>query len=119
MSVSFEGIGEQVISFYNSETTPAKAGEPVKLGGNGEVAAAGAGEKFFGVVIDGDNEHAAVQTGGYIRLSYTGASAPAAGFASLTADGDGGVKLAATGDGAREHLVIDVDTTAKKVGFML
>ena len=62
---------------------------------------------------------AAVRTSGYVKMTYTG-TAPAVGYAALAATGAASVKAdTASPAVGGEHLVIDVDTTAKTVGFML
>jgi len=115
VKVSFEGIGESVVTFYNSKTAAASAGTPVKMSGNGEVSACADGNRFFGAALACDADFAAVQTGGYVKLVYSG-TAPTVGFVKLASDGDGGVKLAETGG---EFLIIDVDTVGKTIGLML
>jgi hypothetical protein len=115
VKVSFEGIGESVVTFYNNKALNASAGIPVKMSGNGEVCACADGDRFFGVSLACDSDFAAVQTSGYIKLGYTGA-APSVGFAKLAADGAGGVKSSGTGG---EFLVVDIDTVNKTIGFML
>lgn len=115
LKVSFEGIGENIVTFYNSKTSGAMAGTPVKMGGACEAAKCADGERFFGVAVAGDMEFAAVQTKGYVELPYSGPE-PAVGFGKLAASGTDGVKTAETGG---EFLIIDVDTTNKVVGFML
>lgn len=116
MKVSFEGIGESVITFYNDGENGAGAGVPVKMSGNGEISACGDGDRFFGISLANEGDFAAVQTGGYAELSYTGA-APEVGFAKLAADGNGGVKTVSEGGG--EFLVIETDTANKILGIML
>ena len=115
VKVSFEGIGESVVTFYNGAANKAAAGAPVKMSGNGEVSACGDGEKFLGVALACDAEFAAVQTEGYVEISFSG-TAPAVGFVKLAADGVGGIK---TADGGRELLLVSVDAVNKSVGFML
>ncbi len=95
MKVSFEGIGESVVTFYNSKSNAAEVCAPVKMSGSGEVAKCAAGDRFFGVALTSEGDFAAVQNGGYAEMAYTG-SAPAAGFAKLSANGSGGVKVDAT-----------------------
>lgn len=116
MKVSFEGIGETVVTFYNDTSSPAAVGDPVKISGNGEVSACADGDKFCGICIFADDEYAAVQMKGYIKLAYSGETAPAVGFSTLAADGNGGISADSTG---AVHLVIDVDTTNGIVGIML
>ena len=115
MKGSFEGIGENIVTFYNSKTSGAAAGMPVKMSGPCEAAKCADGERFFGVAVAGDTEFAAVQVEGYVELPYSGTE-PAVGFGKLAANGAGGIKTAETGG---EFLIIDVDTTNKVVGFML
>jgi len=115
VKVSFEGIGESVVTFYNGSSNAAAAGVPVKMSGNGEVSACSDGERFFGVAQSCDADFAAVQTSGYIELKYTG-TAPTVGYAKLAANGSDGVKAAETGG---EFLVAEVDSTNKILGLML
>ncbi|MDO4815167.1 MAG: hypothetical protein Q4A83_00995 [Bacillota bacterium] len=112
MKVSFEGIGEQVVSFAaNGEVK----GAFVKMSSNGTVAACSAAENFMGYCINAEDGFADVQTHGYITCPYTG-TAPHVGYNQLTADANGKVKTAQTG---REYLVLDVDTTANTLGFIM
>ena len=50
-------------------------------------------------------------------VSYSGNSAPAAGWNTLAADGDGGVSVVSTG--GKSYLAVDVDTSAKTVTIVL
>lgn len=116
MKVSFEGIGEQVVTFLNNQTNAAAAGDPVCLSGNGEVKAAAADGAFAGICIGGDKEYAAVQLQGVVTREYTGTTAPTVGYVKLAAAADGKVSV---GNAGREYLVLSVDTTAKSVTFIL
>ena len=49
-------------------------------------------------------------------MPYTGTDAPAVGYAALAADGAGGVKVSTKGN---NYLVLNVNTAAKTVSFML
>ena len=113
MKVSFEGVGEQVLSFMKASGV--EKGSLVKLSANATVAKCAAGDNFAGVCIKADDSFADVKTAGYVELGYTG-TAPAVGFAKLTAAGDGKVKTADTG---REYLIIKVDSAAAVVGFIM
>ena len=122
MTVSFGGIGEMVITFYNDATYKASAGDPVNMTDDGEVGKTAASGRFIGVAITADDDFAAVQTAGYIVMPYTGDTAPSVGYTHLISNGSGGVKVDAGTEGVytgAEYLVIDVDTTAKKVGFII
>lgn len=113
MKVSFEGIGEQVISFKKGNGT--EKGLFVKMGANATASACSAGDDFMGLCIHADGAFCEVMTHGYMECAYSG-SAPAVGYSVLVADAGGKVKTAASG---RSYLVINVDTTAKTVGFMM
>lgn len=116
MKVSFEGIGESVVTFYNDSENAAPEGAPVAMSGNGQVSKCADGARFFGVSLACVDGFAAVQTQGYIRLKYSG-TAPEVGFGKLSADAVGGVKTDAAN--GREFLIVDVDTGDKTLGFML
>lgn len=113
MKVSFEGVGEQVLSFMKASGV--EKGSLVKLSANATVSKCAAGDNFAGVCIKADGSFADVKTAGYVELGYTG-TAPAVGYAKLTAAGDGKVKTADTG---REYLIINVDSAAAVVGFIM
>ena len=55
--------------------------------------------------------------GGMATVSYSGNSAPAAGWNTLVADGDGGVSVVSTG--GKSYIAVDVDTSAKTVTIVL
>ena len=112
MSVSFRGIGENVVTF---KTATAVAGKPVTLSANDTVAKSADDDVFCGVCIKVEDGYAAVQLAGYVELPYTGDTAPTVGYCTLLADGTG---IKADEDG-RSILVINVDTTAKTAGIIL
>ncbi len=114
MSISFQGMGEQLVSFEAGTVT---AGAPVSMSANGKVADSGNGDAFIGVAIHrSDDGFAAVQLGGFATLSYSG-TAPGLGWQSMAADGNGGVK--AVSEDGRPCLVVSVDTTGHQVGLFL
>lgn len=115
MKVSFEGFDEKVLSFISDSTAAPKTGEVVKISANGTVSACDEEDDFIGAVIAADDDFAVVQVGGYIKLPYSG-TAPTVGYGILVADDDGGV---ASNDEGKSYLIIDVDTTAGTVGFIL
>ena len=114
MEVSFQGIGEWSATFMGGGLTE---GQVVKMSGNGTVTACSAEDDFCGVVQRGGPEACAVQLGGMVTVDYSG-TAPAVGFAMLSADGAGGVKTAAENSG-RSLLVTAVDTTEKTATIKL
>ena len=116
MNVSYEGIGQWAATFACSGVSE---GQAVKVSGNGTVAACAENGGLDGVVLSvaRDGKACSVAMGGMVTVSYTGASAPAAGWNSLAADGSGGVKVVS--DGGKSHLAVEVDTTAKTVTIVL
>ena len=113
MKVSFEGIGEQVISF--AAASGLTKGVFVKMSANGTVTACSAGDGFAGYCIESEGGFAEVKTHGYMKCPYTG-TAPSVGFGILVADAGGKVKSAQSGTA---YLIVEVDTTAGTVGFMM
>lgn len=111
MNVSFNGFGENVLTFEASGTIAAQS--PVMVTDNGKVAAASG--VFCGICTAVRNGYAAVQVKGYVTVPYSG-TAPTVGFVKLKGADGKAVVDAANG---REYLVIDVDTTAKTAGIIL
>ena len=114
MKLSYEGIGQWAATFACAELTE---GELVKISENSAVDACDAGDDFCGMVlsVSRGGDACSVALGGMVTAGYTG-TAPALGWSGLAADGSSGVKVAETG---REYLVVDVDTTAQTVTFVL
>ena len=81
-----------------------------------KINTAGADAKFCGVSVNVNGGYAGVQLCGAVTLPYTGTEAPAVGYAALAADGAGGVKVSTKGN---NYLVLNVNTAAKTVSFML
>ena len=115
MNVSYEGIGQWAATFACDGVS---AGQVVKVSGSGTVAKCADNDGFEGVVLSvaRDGKACSVAMGGMVTVSYTGASAPAAGWNSLAADG-GGVKVVSAG--GKSYLAVEVDTTAKTMTIVL
>ena len=114
MDICFDAIGEKYTTFLAGENV--EEGPVCKVSANDTVDACAAGEAFCGVAAQVSGGCAAVVMGGYVELPYTGASAPKVGYATLSADGNGGVTEASSG---RSYLVVHVDETAKTLGLFL
>ncbi len=99
MSISYEGIGEWCATLGCG--TGVNEGDIVKVGAGGTAAKCTAGDGFCGVVraIAHDGKACSVQLGGLAGVKYSGTTAPAAGYAELMADGQGGVSVPGGGDG--------------------
>lgn len=115
MKISFEGLGENMATFWNGAGNAGIQGQPVKLSDNGTVTTCGAGERFAGVAAFAGEESAAVQLCGYVKLACSG-TLPEVGYVNLMADGNGGVTVGAAGG---EYLVLEVDSADGTVGIML
>lgn len=132
MSVSFGGMGDMIATFKTSGTV--NAGAPVKMQGNGTVQACSNGDRFCGIALSvASDGYATVQLGGYIKMPYSGSNF-SLGYAHALAAADGklkadsgtqksitssGTTLSVTEYTGSEVLVIEVDTTAKTVGFII
>lgn len=115
MSVSLKGFNTQIASFEADSAVT--AGMAVGITANNKVAKATAAGGVAGVCVNVREGIAAIQLTGYVRVSYSGDTAPTVGFCLLTGDGDGNVKVVTSG--GRSMLVTAVDTTAKTVDIIL
>ena len=115
MGISFEGIGQMAVTFKNGAETGELQGQVVKISGSGAVSPCAKGERFMGLALHADEESAAVQIRGFIRLAYSGA-APSLGYTKLSADGSGGIQADTAGT---EYLVVETDETGKTVSLFL
>ena len=110
MDICFEGVGQTAATFQvEGEVQP---GMTVALTKNGTVGRGADDALPCGVVLGNvRGGAAAVQIGGAARVSYSGDTAPAAGWQSLACDGTGGVTAVTTG--GLKCLVLAVDTEEK------
>lgn len=116
MNVCFDGVGQVCATFLGKNLTE---GHVVKLTGNGTVGECASGDGFCGAVICAKDDACSVQVAGFVSVPYSGA-APAVGWTALAADGDGGVKTAASSDaGGRAFPVVGVDSANKTVTILL
>lgn len=113
MSVSFGGFNANTATFKIGSTIA--AGTPVEMDGGGKVKASADGKAFCGIAAASDDAYASVQLSGAVTVKCSG-TAPAAGYAKLASDGKG-VKADTTN--GREYLVLEVDSTAGTVTFLL
>lgn len=110
MNVSFNGFGENVVTFETEGSVG--AGMPVMVSASGKVKAANG--VFCGICVGKRNGYAAVQLSGYVKVAFD--SAPAVGYTKLV--GKSGKVSTDTSTG-REYLVVDIDTVAKTAGIIL
>lgn len=91
--ISFEDIGAVVATCQVEEGV--RGGEVVKLTDNAKVGSCAAGDKFCGMAMQPRGAIAGVQFKGFMTVACTGELIP--GWATLAADGSGGVKNAESG----------------------
>lgn len=116
MMVSYEGIGRLCATFSCEDLA---VGTPVRVSDAGTVTACSKGNEVAGVVaaVSRGRDACSVQLRGFVTLPYSGTTPPSVGYNALAADGDGGVKLADSS--VRQRLVVEVDSTASTVTFLL
>ena len=117
MSVSFEGIGEMVITFEAEESGSAAVvvGEPVILSESGRVCACTTeGDIPTGVALSVHGGYAAVQVAGYVRLPC--ADGTAVGFDRVSVNAEG--KLQSDPEG-REVIIVERDDVEGTCGVIL
>ena len=95
MSVSFEKIGQVVVTCQTNGTV--EGGHVVKVTANDTVETCAAGDKFCGQAVSVARDGMiAVQVKGFMEVDCADETV-SAGWATLVADGNGGVKAADQG----------------------
>ena len=107
--VSFEEIGAVAATFFAQKEV--KAGQVVKMTGNGQVGPCSAGDKFCGVALSNENGCAGVQVKGFCPVAVTGSID--LGWNALAADG------AEESPSGVECLVVSTDTAGKRAVICL
>lgn len=116
MSVAFNGIDNQVVTFQADQ---GEAGDTMAMEDNNRVTVAPSGAAPVGVLQGKRCGHGAVQIRGYVQVSYSGSAAPSLGWNSLVANGNGGMRMAASGETGRACLVVHLNTVEKTIGLFL
>lgn len=111
MNISYQSIGQVCATFMAYDT---QAGQVVKMFSNDIVGPCQAGEDFIGVLLHQRGNTATVQTDGFVEVPFSGSS-PDAGWTSLCADGNGGVKVG----GERKYLVVTTNTATNMLTLKL
>lgn len=111
MNVNFNGYGENVVTF-EADSTVTKTGIPVKMSGDGKVAACAKNDVFCGICVGINGDYASVALEGYVTMGTD--AKITTGYSKLAAGANGKV---AANDSGREYLVID--STDSTVGFIL
>lgn len=106
MNISYEEIGQVVVTCQVAEGVT--LGDVVKVNAAGEMAPCMAGDRICGQVLSiAEDGCGGVQMKGFATLAC-GDTGVAPGWVSLVADGDGGVKKAASGETGGELLVLRI-----------
>ena len=105
--ISFEDIGAVVATCQVEEGVA--GGQAVKLTGNGKVGPCAAGDTFCGMALAPRSSVAGVQFKGFMTLPCSGELT--VGWATLAADGNGGIKQSADGVAA-QVVCVNEDGTA-------
>lgn len=113
MKVSFNGCGNQVVTFLADGKI--KEGSLVKVTDNGTVSPSQMGDEFIGVAVSVDGEFAAVCISGFVNVKCMDTDI-VAGYVSLAADNNGGISANENG---KEKLVVNVDEAAKTATILL
>ena len=112
MSVAFNGFNENVVTF--EAATGVAAGKPVMISANNKVQAVTSGA-FCGICTNVRGGYAGVQLKGFVTVPYSGTVT--IGYQKLAAATGGKVTVDTTN--GKAYLVVNVNSTAGTVGFML
>ena len=112
MSVAFNGFNENVATF--EAATGVTPGKPVTMSANNKVQAVTSGT-FCGICTNVRQGYAGVQLKGFVTVAYTGSVS--VGYQKLVATSGG--KVTVDTNNGREYLVVEVNSTAGTIGFML
>jgi len=112
MSISYDSIGQVCITCLSNGV---QVNQPIKLISNNSVSPCVDGDAIEGVVAATHANLSTVAVKGFVTLTYVGAT-PTLGYCPLAAAGNGKVKKQ---DGARDYLVVDVETNKKTVTFCM
>ena len=113
MSISFDSIGQQCVT--TAAATSLVTGAVCKFTGNGTVAACADGDPIHGFVENIRGKNATVTVRGFVTAAYSG-TAPTVGWCALAGAASNKVKVLT---GAKEYLVVNVNTTENTVTFLL
>ena len=113
MSISFQELAQDCVSFRTASNM--QVNQLCTMHSNDTVKVCTDGAPIHGQVVNTRAGIAGTVVRGFITTGYTG-TAPTVGFCPLVASGSKTVKVS---EGAKEYLVVNVDTTGKTVCFML
>lgn len=113
MAISFDSIAQDCVTAYSTGKIAANA--PCKFASSGMISSCNDGNAFHGIVLKQSENRVTVAIKGFVTVPYS-SSVPTVGYCPLAAAGNGKVKKL---DGAKEYLVVSVDTSKSTVTFLL
>lgn len=112
MSVSLEGFNTGVVTFYGEDVN---VNDIVKVTDSASVEVCKDGDEFCGICINKNEDTVGIIIGGYVETKYSGTE-PSFGYETVVADGEGGIKKAASG---KKVLVVNLDPATKKIAMII
>lgn len=113
MAISFDSIGQECVTVRTNSNI--SVGSPCKFTASNTVSVCSDGNAFHGIVMSQREGFITLAVHGFVTVPYSG-TAPTVGYCPLAAATGGKVKKL---EGAKEHLVVSVDTTKSTVTFLL
>ena len=113
MSISFQELAQECVSFETSGSV--QSNQLCCMSANNTVKACTEGSVIHGYILGTRCGAANVAVRGFVTASYSG-TAPTVGFCSLVAHNAKTVKVS---EGAKEYLVVSVNTANKTVCFLM
>ena len=112
MAISYDSIGQVCVTCMGVSPL---LNAPCKFNASNNITVCTEGDQIDGVLVAKSNTLSTVAIKGFVTLPYAG-SAPTVGYCPLAVSGNTKVKVQ---EGAREYLVVQVDTLKKTVTFYL
>ena len=113
MSISFDSIGQQCVTA--SADASLVTGAVCKFISNSTVSACADGNPIHGFVENIRGKNATVTVRGFVTAAYSGTT-PTVGYCALAGAASNKVKVLT---GAKEYLVVNVNTAKNTVTFLL
>lgn len=116
MAYSLNGFNNKVATFEADINV--QDGELITITNEGKVAPARENDDIIGLCVSRNNVCAGVLLEGYVELGYTG-TAPTTGYKNLVVTGKATVGVKDSPVAGKKRLIVKVDSTNKKIGFIL
>lgn len=116
MAINFNGFNETVATF--NATKLVAPGKLVKMSQNNTVSPATSGDAFIGVCVEKNGDIASVMLSGYVEIGSSGTDSIPLGRTKIVSVNMSSVGIG-QGDAGVEVIVVNTDTTANKIGFLL